>query len=173
MLTQIFVVIKSQGHIELIPCFRLFDDAKSQSIGSTAMVMTYNCPGIFRSQHQKCWHLFLRGHTKSYCFINTFKANLFLKHFYQHTMCLWRCYFFYIHRNGQAVRLTALVVFPEDVEACLQHLQWIPELSTWLSFRFCEFSQKASQKVCSHVLLECMVKSALVAVTINHRTRNK
>ena len=40
-----------------------------------------------------------------------------------------------IHRNGKVVRVTALV-FTGDVEACLQRLQWIPELSPWRPFRF-------------------------------------
>ena len=39
------------------------------------------------------------------------------------------------HRNGKVVRVTALV-FAGDVEACLQRLQWIPELSPWRPFRF-------------------------------------
>ena len=41
----------------------------------------------------------------------------------------------WLHRNGKVVRVTALV-FAGDVEACLQRLQWIPELSPWWPFRF-------------------------------------
>ena len=41
----------------------------------------------------------------------------------------------YIYRNRKVVRVTALV-FTGDVEACLQHLQWISGLSLWRYFHF-------------------------------------
>ena len=40
------------------------------------------------------------------------------------------------HRNEKVVRVTALI-FIGDVEDKLQRLQWIPRLSTWRPFRFC------------------------------------
>ena len=40
------------------------------------------------------------------------------------------------HRNGKAVRMTALAV-TGDVEACLQRLQWRPGQSSWRPPRFC------------------------------------